>query len=272
MAKTPGSLWVESTELHYVDASGNERYIQGDYGGSTAGQPGSLWVSNADTYLYYSGANGLKYRVPLQNVHSDAAAQKGIWIEGAYLFHAVGGAKYWEHGDYTHSDGASGHTDVPHSDGHSDGAHGDSHGDGHTDSGHGDSHTDASHGDATESHSDGHSDSTTVGPPGPYHQDGTYKWWGDPPAYAPGTHTDVHYDSTNYTDTTGHNDTHFDSAVHTDGSHGDSHSDAAHGDGHNDVAHQDGSHGDSHLDSPHQDAAHSDGAGSHYDYPAYIGP
>lgn len=273
MAKGAGSLWVEGGELHYVSASGAEWYMQGEYISVAGGQPGSLWIG-PDAYMYYVGANGLKYRVPLQNMHSDAAVgttQASIWVEGNYLFHSIGNAKYWGHGDYSHSDGGSGgHTDTVHTDSHQDGSHGDFHGDGHTDSGHGDGHTDAAHGDATESHGDGHSDSFTVGPPGPMHQDGTYKFWGDPPAYAPGTHTDIHYDNTNYTSETAHNDTHFDSAVHTDGSHGDSHSDASHGDSHNDQAHIDSGHGDQHLDSAHGD--HTDGAASHWDTPTYIGP
>lgn len=271
MAKRAGSLWVEGAELHYVDSVGNEWYIAGDYWGSTAGKPGSLWIG-PDAYMYYSGSNGLKYRVPLQNVHSDAAAQKAsIWVEGNYLYYAIGGAKYWTHGDYSHADGSSGHTDVPHADGHTDSSHGDSHGDGHTDSGHGDSHTDAAHGDGVTNHSDGHYDMMVTGPSGPgNHADGGVYW------DRPDGHVDNHYDAYNqfgWGAGPTHTDTHYDSGDHSDGTHGDFHSDAAHGDGHNDVAHVDGgSHGDGHGDSPHQDAAHSDGASSHYDIPRYIGP
>jgi hypothetical protein len=270
VAKQPGSIWVEGVQLHYVASDGAEWYVQGDYWGSTAGQPGSVWVSSSDAYLYYSGADGLKYRVPLVYPHNDANAQKGLWVEGHFLSWAVNGGKF--QAAFSHNDGgASGHVDSPHSDGHTDGTHGDSHGDGHTDGAHGDSHTDIAHGDSTQSHADGHSDSYLVGAPGPMHQDGTYKFWGDPPAYTAGTHTDIHYDNTNYTSETSHSDAHFDSADHVDGTHGDSHADGTHGDSHNDQAHVDSSHGDTHLDGGHAD--HTDGGtGGHIDQPIYVGP
>lgn len=268
MAKKPGSLWVEGEELHYVAANGAEWYIKGEYWGGGIGKPGALWIGN-DAYIYYLSAAGQRFRIPLQNMHSDAAAQKAcIWVEGNYLFHSIGGAKFWEHGDYVHSDGTTGHTDVPHADGHLDSTHGDSHGDGHTDSGHVDSHTDAAHGDGVTNHSDGHYDYNGTGPAGPgNHADGGVYW------DRPDGHVDNHYDAYNeYGWSSGHTDTHYDSGDHSDGTHGDSHGDASHGDSHNDVAHVDGSHGDGHSDSAHQDAAHADGAGSHQDIPAYIGP
>lgn len=281
MAKAPGSIWIEVNELHFVDASGNERYFQGDYYGPLGGsepkqRPGSLWIGS-DAYLYYIGGNGLKYRIPLVVIHADSAGPIGVspgnpntynaflWVEGVGLYHGVNTGKFLNHSD--HSDGGSTHTDQPHGDGHTDSSHGDSHGDGHTDSSHGDSHTDAAHGDGVVNHSDGHYDHTVTGPAGPgNHSDGGVYW------NRPDGHVDNNYNAYNsygYGAGPQHTDTHYDSGDHTDGSHGDSHSDGAHGDGHNDQAHVDGTHGDGHLDTGHQDSA---GGGGHVDYPAYIGP
>lgn len=268
MAKKPGSLWVEGEQLHYVAANGSEWYCQGEYWGGGIGKPGALWIGN-DAYIYYLSAAGQRFRIPLQNLHVDAAGfQKAcIWVEANYLIHSIGTGKYWNHTDYSHSDGA-GHTDIPHSDGHTDSTHGDSHGDGHTDSGHGDSHTDAAHGDGVTNHSDGHYDYVTTGPSGGgpgSHADGYVDWDN------PSEHYDTHWDSYNtYQVGPIHTDSHYDSGDHLDGTHGDSHVDGAHGDSHNDVAHVDGSHGDGHGDSAHQDGAGT--GGGHADSPVYVGP
>lgn len=258
MAKKPGSLWVEGAELHYVDSISREWFLQGELGGASGAKPGALWIGT-DGYLYYVGANGLKYRVWWQTMHTDAASTKAnVWIDGNYLFHSYGSTKYWEHGDYSHADGASGHTDVPHGDGHTDSTHGDSHTDSHTDSSHGDSHVDASHGDSP--HYDSHGDLSI-------YRDKFCTYYDHGVVVG---HED-HGDSGAHTDGLNHCDTHDDYAP-VSSAHGDQHSDGSHGDSHNDVAHQDGSHGDSHSDTVHQDAAHSDGAASHLDTPALIGP
>jgi hypothetical protein len=259
MAKQPGSIWVEGVQLHYIASDGAEWYVQGDYWGSAAGRPGSLWVSTSDAYLYYSGADGLKYRVPLVWPHSDGNAQKGVWVEGHFLSWAVNGGKF--QAAFSHNDGgASGHVDSPHSDGHTDGSHGDSHGDGHTDTPHSDgSHVDTGH---TDAHYDMHGDYPMGGSSYGYHWDCSYQTNGVVTSHL--DHTD--HAAAGITYCQWHDDAHSD-AAHADASHGD----AAHSDSHNDQAHTDSSHGDTHLDSGHAD--HTDGAtGGHVDQPIYVGP
>jgi hypothetical protein len=227
-------------------------------------KPGSLWIGN-DAYLYYSGENGLKYRVPLQNVHSDAAAQKSsIWVEGITCFTRLVGRSTGRTGTTRTQTARVGTPmsrtpmDTPIS----------------------------RTGIRTRIRTrirrtaipmwmwrtvtSGTMMVTTIGFKrrlrGIIRMDRIV----DNFTTSTSSHNDAHYDQHGISGQYFHGDEHFD--THSDGPHGDDHSDGSHGDAHNDVAHQDGSHGDGHSDTPHQDAAHSDGASSHYDIPRYIGP
>ena len=53
MAKKAGSLWVEGTDLHFVDAAGNEYYYPGVSAGAApaAAIKGSVWAETNGTFL-----------------------------------------------------------------------------------------------------------------------------------------------------------------------------------------------------------------------------
>lgn len=117
----PGSVWVEGTDLHYIDADGDERYCR------------------------MAGTSG----------HSDSVAVAGsAWVETFVHWIKEGGTvEQVGHADVTHADGTihiDDHFDTAHSDVHGDHSHGDDHGDGG--GGGGVPHGDDAHGD--ESHSD----------------------------------------------------------------------------------------------------------------------
>lgn len=246
MAKRPGSIWVEGSDLHYVDSAGNERSFTGDNIGAPAGAlSGSLWLDTSDNRVHYIAGGGAERVLPAvtAGLHTDAAAIQGsVWVEGDFL-HAIltaTGVEGRKHADVAHSDTAhsdTAHNDTAHTD-HSDTAHDDSlHGD--------TAHSDTSHGDGN-SHCDAFEDGGGAGLECFQHCD-----------HADGTtHGDAHND---HNDSAGTFVCHLDSGGHSDVAHSDTpHSDTAHVDHsdttHDDVAHSDVAHGDgAHSDTPHDD-------------------
>ena len=171
--KTSGSVWVDTDNyLHWVDAQspGREwRYLGAAGHSDAAALAGSLWVEASD--VRYVDPSNVARTVTGTAGHSDAAAIGGsLWADTAYLGWVVetGTQAYLGHVD-THSDAGhvDSHSDTAHTDSHSDAVHGDSHAD-HSDVGHSDAHGDVAHADShsdsahVDSHSDaGHSDSHT---------------------------------------------------------------------------------------------------------------
>src|SRR6266446_3803726 len=137
--KTSGSVWVDTDNyLHWVDAQspGREwRYIGAAGHSDAAAVAGSLWVEASDV-RYVDPSNVVRV-VSGTAVHSDGAAIGGsLWADTAYLGWVVetGTTAYLGHldvhGDTAHSDS---HSDVAHTDTHTD-THADAgHSDSHTD-------------------------------------------------------------------------------------------------------------------------------------------
>ncbi len=193
MAKTAGSIWVDTQTLHYIDQFGQEWYFTGTAGSSPSGAVvGSIWVSG--NVLHYISSTGVDRSVPASSIATRAGSVSGsMWVETsaannfclAYINNST--TEYRAHDDVAHVDDAP-HTDI--------------HGDGHDD-GHSDIHFDVAHDDIIEYYQDfplppsGHIDQFHP------HEDVAHDdFYSD-------THTDLHDDS--HTDTTGHSD-----APHTD--------------------------------------------------------
>ncbi len=229
MAKVPGSVWIEGTEIHIVTAGLSEYKWEGTYVTAPAGAiPGSLWVEGDN--LHYIDALGSERFVNGPNSGARVGLAGSIWQESLFIawLTETYANKIVGHNDVTHvdhEDTYATHTDVAHGDSHTD-THGDV---AHSDRAHSDSHTDT-HGDTahTDQHGDTHTDHYDTYPP----------------------HIDSHGD---YHNDIAHVDTHGDVA-HADISH----LNVAHTDTHGDVAHSDhtDSHDDSHTD--HQDVEHTD--------------
>lgn len=58
-----GSIWVEGTDLHYINGNCWEHVIVGDCQGSAFGNCGSLWIDNSH-YVNWVGDDGNYYRAP----------------------------------------------------------------------------------------------------------------------------------------------------------------------------------------------------------------
>jgi hypothetical protein len=291
MAKVAGSIWVEGSDIHYIDQFGREWYCPA-YGikGSSA-QPGSIWVDPNDHYLYYTDVNGTVCytQTPWGDALAPANAVVGsIWVGSDNQLHWI--APYdanYKHNVRAHNDTAahSDHTDT-HTDAHQDAIHSDiahndrAHTDTHGDTPHNDWHTDQPHQD---SHTDTHSDQAgynfgdhidcniQAGTANGHYTSHTDCWsWPYPSSPDPNpsgsTHTDGYH-----ADTHGDYPNNWYGGVPPHDDYG-THYDIAHVDTHGDVAHVDQAayyqHGDqtfppthndiSHLDTPHTDVAHVD--------------
>jgi len=206
--KTAGSLWTEDTHLHWVNNINVEYRNAGvQVTASSPGVPGSIWVVNND--IHYVSASGDERYVPgtSSGKHTDAAALAGsIWME-THL-HWIQQSSGVErdgthadshddvaHGDVAHSDS---HTDTSHTDSHQDTAHTDSHTDSiHIDA-HGDNHNDHVDGVHSDNHSDFHNDTAH----NDAHSDISHGDTHNDVAHGD-AHTDTHTDNA-------HQDAHFD--------------------------------------------------------------
>lgn len=218
---TPGEVWIQGTELRYLNSAGTAYKYQGTSVASpSAGRIGSLWIEG--NYVHYVDAFRTERRTRgTTGFHSDATAIGGsVWMESFMHWIAEAGTTEVQgHVDAGHTDTA--HEDVAHTDSssHTD-THSDTHGDdysdvAHEDTPHSDDHDDVAHTDSHLDEIDPHADTHLDIP----HED---------------SHTDVP-----------HEDSHTDD--HTD-THSDTHGDAS---SHSDVPHTDVAHGDdSHADAP----------------------
>lgn len=83
MAKTPGSLWVSGSYLHYVGSTGIEyRGLGGSLGLVSGAVKGSLWVDG--DYLHYIDESGYNRRLPRVLGSVVTGLPGSIWIEGNY--------------------------------------------------------------------------------------------------------------------------------------------------------------------------------------------
>lgn len=83
MAKTPGSIWVDGAQLHFVDKNGAQWYFTGTDTGASVGSAvqGSFWVSG-DFLYYISGAPATCRRLPATVVAYRAGATAGSpWVD-----------------------------------------------------------------------------------------------------------------------------------------------------------------------------------------------
>lgn len=292
MPKAPGSIWIESTELHFVDQAGEEYLHDGEFvSNQPTAKPGSIWVEG--DYVCYIDATSNKRRIPNILATSSPAGMKqgSLWAEISRLhWYSQNNQDRLGHNDVVHIDTHNdvGHSDATHVDVPFVDTHGDSHGDAtHTDTPHSDSHTDThgdSHGDLsfqdhtdsipfsdshTDTHGDSHSDHGSYGQgnhtghmdcPKPYNgadRPAQYQDHDDiPNQQGQVVHCDYHDDiaHADHSDViTPHTD-----VPHQDRKHSDTHSDS-----HSDIAHQDKppvniGHSDTHSDVPHSDISHLD--------------
>lgn len=106
---TSGYIWVEGTELHYIDGDGDERAEEGslEAGSGTAGY---IWIEG--DRIHYIDASGNERYLPFEAVGTDPSVAGYIWVEGDWIHYSAEGdadEKMW-HTD-SHTDIA--HTDVP---------------------------------------------------------------------------------------------------------------------------------------------------------------
>lgn len=205
-----GSIWVEGSELHFIDGSGNEYAYSGeDTGNNPSGATsGSIWLGSGDNKIHYIDENGDERTTP-RSVGANVSGVAGsVWIENGYVTFLD-----------TNTDKVSSHDDVAHSDKNfSD-------------------FDDTSHSnksfDNFSDHTDDHSDFDDV-----IHDDKQFDDFSD---FSDGVGFTDHSDDGhgNFTDGFSHSDTGYDDNDHSDDSHNDfddtSHSD----DSHNDVTHVD---------------------------------
>jgi len=84
-----GSIWVEGTELHWINASGTEYKLTGDNAGAVAGVAGSIWITGSnstDGQLHYVDASGnhrYTFSQPQFLSFVPNAIPGSIWIDSA---------------------------------------------------------------------------------------------------------------------------------------------------------------------------------------------
>lgn len=78
-----GSIWVEGTDLHWLDSAGTERINTGADNGASAGVQGSAWIEATD--LHYIDANGDDRSLTGSDQGAVAGVEGSIWIEGNNL-------------------------------------------------------------------------------------------------------------------------------------------------------------------------------------------
>ena len=110
-----GSCWIEGNDLHYIDASGNERICYGTSAAmhsDAAAIGGSVWM---ETVMHWIIANGTTEILGHYDTHADAGhGDSGSTTHGDY--HAD------DHNDQVHHDSphTDSHGDFPYQDGHGD--------------------------------------------------------------------------------------------------------------------------------------------------------
>jgi len=90
----PGYIWVEGTQLHWLDYGGNERSYEGTDTGTNS-TVSYFWVEG--TYLHYTDSNGDERRKE-GTAEGATGVTAGFWIEGTDLHYidANGDERYIE--------------------------------------------------------------------------------------------------------------------------------------------------------------------------------
>ena len=79
-----GSIWVESTEIHYLDSSADEQSVFGNFVSTTTKRAGSIWVEG--TALHFMNENGNSERNIVGTlVAAGSRRAGGLWVEGTEL-------------------------------------------------------------------------------------------------------------------------------------------------------------------------------------------
>lgn len=92
-----GSIWVEGTVLHYIDANGNERTLSGtQVATSTTGESGALWVESTDLH-YIRGGGTSEYKIA--SVAAEILRPNADVNPAANLNESDGDGSYWDEVD-----------------------------------------------------------------------------------------------------------------------------------------------------------------------------
>lgn len=115
MSASPGSVWVEGGDLHFIDGSGTEYAYTGESISSpSSATTGSIWLDTDDGQVHYIDENGDERAAPRSVGSSVADAQNGsIWIENGLITYIDSGNKVTSHSDQSHSNKSfdDGHSD-----------------------------------------------------------------------------------------------------------------------------------------------------------------
>ena len=76
-----GSIWVESTELHWLDSTATEQSVFGDFVTGDSHRAGSIWVEG--TALHFMNENGNSERNIVGSLIAAGSRRAGsLWVEG----------------------------------------------------------------------------------------------------------------------------------------------------------------------------------------------
>lgn len=95
MPKMAGSIWVETTQLHYINASADEYYYAGTLVSTPGGTPvaGSVWVEN--NQVHYITEDFRKFRLTENALGAAGASISCVWVDGNKIYHVSdNGQKY----------------------------------------------------------------------------------------------------------------------------------------------------------------------------------
>ena len=82
----PAQMWIEGTELHFIDASGNERAQEGTATGAK-GIAGHSWIEEGA--IHYIDANGDERVLPSEYVGSGSTVSGQMWLQGNWVRYTV---------------------------------------------------------------------------------------------------------------------------------------------------------------------------------------
>ena len=74
-----GGYWAESTEWHYIEQTGGERYFEGTATGTTGKDPGNFFVEG--TYFHYIDETGAERRIQGAAEGAEGAEAGHFWVE-----------------------------------------------------------------------------------------------------------------------------------------------------------------------------------------------
>lgn len=82
----PGYIWIEGTDIHWIDQNGNEQSLCGSLMVSGVGDPGYIWIDSY--YVYYIDENGDKRRPSMAG--EEGSGDPGyLWVQGTKLYYII---------------------------------------------------------------------------------------------------------------------------------------------------------------------------------------